>query len=560
MLEELNVLNYALIERVNLRFSRGLNILSGETGAGKSILIGAVGLLLGQKADISVIRSGTDEILVSGILNISDNPEALQWIEKHGISSEEEAIIIRRVVKRSGRGSIIIGSVPVTIAELKEFSTLLFDLHGQHEHQSLLKVENHRMLLDRFGNTEVLCGKVAEIYTKLTEFKKQYENSVASERERLREIDLLNFAITEIEEADLRIAEEEELEKEHRILVNHEKLFRLLENVYSNIAESRGGSLTGLRNSKNDMDELIQIDPKLAKFDNQLKDAFYEIEDFVENIREYKDSVEYDSERLTIVEDRMSKIRILQKKYGKSINEILEYCETSKETLIRYENWNDEKKKLEQNIMKLQAELIENAKTLSEKRNTAASVLQKKIELELGKLGMNKVKFRVLVRKKKDDEIKKYGMDNIEFVISTNPGEPFKRLRKIASGGELSRVMLAVKSILAESDNINVLIFDEVDAGIGGEVALAVGNKLKKLSTIKQIFCITHLATIAVYADNHFKVEKNIKDGRTLTQVERIKGNAVTKEISRMLSGDINNEAALKHADELLKKYRSFKT
>ncbi len=399
-----------------------------------------------------------------------------------------------------------------------------------------------------------------ERYTKLTEFKKQYENSVASERERLREIDLLNFAITEIEEADLRIAEEEELEKEHRILVNHEKLFRLLENVYSNIAESRGGSLTGLRNSKNDMDELIQIDPKLAKFDNQLKDAFYEIEDFVENIREYKDSVEYDSERLTIVEDRMSKIRILQKKYGKSINEILEYCETSKETLIRYENWNDEKKKLEQNIMKLQAELIENAKTLSEKRNTAASVLQKKIELELGKLGMNKVKFRVLVRKKKDDEIKKYGMDNIEFVISTNPGEPFKRLRKIASGGELSRVMLAVKSILAESDNINVLIFDEVDAGIGGEVALAVGNKLKKLSTIKQIFCITHLATIAVYADNHFKVEKNIKDGRTLTQVERIKGNAVTKEISRMLSGDINNEAALKHADELLKKYRSFKT
>jgi DNA repair protein RecN (Recombination protein N) len=308
------------------------------------------------------------------------------------------------------------------------------------------------------------------------------------------------------------------------------------------------------------MDELIQIDPKLAKFDNQLKDAFYEIEDFVENIREYKDSVEYDSERLIIVEDRMSKIRILQKKYGKSINEILEYCETSKETLIRYENWNDEKKKLEQNIVKLQAELVENAKTLSEKRNTAASVLQKKIELELGKLGMNKVKFRVLVRKKKDDEIKKYGMDNIEFVISTNPGEPFKRLRKIASGGELSRVMLAVKSILAESDNINVLIFDEVDAGIGGEVALAVGNKLKKLSTIKQIFCITHLATIAVYADNHFKVEKNIKDGRTLTQVERIKGNAVTKEISRMLSGDINNETALKHADELLKKYRSFKT
>lgn len=557
MLEELNVLNYALIEKVNLRFGKGLNVLSGETGAGKSILIGALGLLLGQKADISIIRTGTDEVFVSGILNISKNPEAMEWIKNHGISSEDGSIIIRRVVKRAGRGSIIIGSVPVTIAELKEFSTLLFDLHGQHEHQSLLKVENHRVLLDRYGNTEELCSRVAEIYTKLTEYKKQYESSVASERERLREIDLLKFAIKEIEEADLKTGEEEELENEHRILANHEKLFRLLENVYLNTSESRGGALSNLRICKNDMDELIQIDPKLAQFDNQFKDAFYEIEDFAENIREYKDSVEYDPERLTIVEERISKLRNLKKKYGDSIKEILDYCNTSKDTLLMYENWTDEKKKLEKNIEKLQQELDKDAGVLSEQRSKAALTLQKKVEEELSNLGMEKVKFRVLVRKRADNDITKYGMDNIEFVISTNPGEPFKRLRKIASGGELSRVMLAVKSILAQSDNINVLIFDEVDAGIGGEVAVAVGNKLKKLSIVKQIFCITHLATIAVYADNHFKVEKNVKDGRTLTYVERIKGDSVKREISRMLSGDKNNETALKHAEELLKKYRS---
>ena len=557
MLDELNVLNYALIERVHLKFTKGLNILSGETGAGKSILIGAVGLLLGQKADTSIIRSGTDEVLVSGILSVSKNTEALEWLERHGISTEEDTIIIRRAVKKSGRGSIIIGSVPVAINELKEFSTLLFDLHGQHEHQSLLKVENHRMLLDRFGNTEELCRKVTEIYTKLSEFKQQFENSVVSERERLREIDLLTFAIKEIEEAGFKPGEEEELEKEHRILVNHENLFRLLEQVHSNIAESRGGSLTGLRNSKNDMDELIRIDPELAQLNNQLNDAFYEIEDFTESIREYKQSVEYNPERLTIVEERISRINILSKKYGNSIKDILDYAESSKSTLARYENWNDEKKKLEQDIERLEAELNKNSKILSDKRNKAALVLQQKIEKELSSLGMAKVKFRVLVRNKKDGVITKYGADNIEFVISTNPGEPFKRLRKIASGGELSRVMLAVKSILAESDNINVLIFDEVDAGIGGEVAIAVGNKLKELSKIKQIFCITHLATIAVQADNHFKVEKNVKDNRTLTHIERIKGDLKIKEISRMLSGDTENETGLKHAEELLRKHRT---
>ena len=365
----------------------------------------------------------------------------------------------------------------------------------------------------------------------------------------------------EIEKAELKPDEDEELEKEHRILVNHERLYTLIESVYKNVSESRGGCLTGLRKIKNDMDEIIQIDTKLSALDNQFKDAFYEIEDFSDSIRNYKLSVAYDPDRLTIVEGRMTQIRNLKQKYADSIPELQEYLIKSRLELNSLENWEDEKKNLEKEIDLLEKNLSNCANELSEKRKKAAVILQERIENELSGLGMQKVRFRVLVRPKNKDklEIGMYGMDTIEFVISANPGEPYKRLRKIASGGELSRVMLAIKSILAESDNINTLIFDEVDAGIGGNVALSVGDRLKKLSELKQILCITHLATIAVRSDNHLKVQKLEKDNRTVTYIERIKGDNKKIEISRMLSGDIKGEAALKHAEELIKKYEKLK-
>lgn len=559
MLEELSIHNYALIERVTVKFAPGLNVLTGETGAGKSILVDALGLILGQKTDSSAIRFGTNETLVSGLVRVSDSPDVILWLDSHGISPEDGRIIVRRVVKRSGRGSIFIQSVPVTRSELSELASMLFDLHGQHEHQSLLKASNHRALLDRFGGTETLAARVGELHSQLVSLQSSLAKTMKDERERLREIDLLNHAVSEIEKAQLIVGEESKLEEEHRILANHEKLAHLIEEVYTNVSESRGGALTQLRRSKDALEEMTQIDTSIAKLQNQLQDAFYELEDFSESIRSYKSRIEFNPDRLASVEERVYLIKDLEKKYGDTIAEVLRYAEKCKSDLEELENWEDKKKSLEAEIKKVEQELLQAATELSEKRKVAAAKAGQLIEDELIYLGMPKVHFKILVQMRKNSQgepaVNQFGLDLVEFVISPNPGEPYKRLIKIASGGELSRVMLAIKSILLESDHINALIFDEVDVGIGGEVALAVGERLHKLSRIKQILCITHLATIAVRADNHLKVEKYEKNKRTFTDVTRVQGKNKKLEISRMLAGDSQNEVALKHAEDLLKKY-----
>ena len=559
MLEELHVHNYAIIDKLQVRFTSGLNILSGETGAGKSILVGALGLLLGDKTDTSIIRSGAEETTVSGIVSVPGNAEAAQWLAAHGIEAEEGAVILRRMLKSNGRGSLFIQSTPVTRADLHEFSTLLFDLHGQHEHQSLLDLENHRKLVDRWSGTEQLAERFHALYASLASLRERLSKLVGDERERLRRIDLLTYAVTEIKSLDPKPGEEEELEKELAILVHHEKLFTLLEEVHSQTAESAGGVLASLRKSRHAMDEILGIDSSLSKLSHQLEDAFYEIEDFSENIRQYKSRADFSPGRLDDVQSRLSSIRALEKKYGDTIEAVLEYCRTGEQELAGMENWEQEKKNLETDISRTEKEITEVARELSEKRKAASQVLQKKIEQELRELGMLKVSFRVLIADAARPDgtvvLTPWGRDSIEFVISPNLGEPFKRLRSIASGGELSRVMLAIKGVLAESDHVSTLIFDEVDAGIGGEVALSVGQRLSAISRHKQVLSITHLATIAVRADNHLKIEKVTQGGRTVTKVERVTGAARREEIARMLAGDRKGELSLQHAGELLSKY-----
>jgi len=559
MLEELHVHNYAIIDKLQVRFTGGLNILSGETGAGKSILVGALGLLLGDKTDTSIIRSGAEETTVSGIVSVPGNAEAAQWLAAHGIEAEEGAVILRRMLKSNGRGSLFIQSTPVTRADLHEFSTLLFDLHGQHEHQSLLDLENHRKLVDRWSGTEQLAERFHALYASLASLRERLSKLVSDERERLRRIDLLTYAVTEIKSLDPKPGEEEELEKELAILVHHEKLFTLLEEVHSLTAESAGGVLASLRKSRHAMDEILGIDSSLSKLSHQLEDAFYEIEDFSENIRQYKSRADFSPGRLDDVQSRLSSVRALEKKYGDTIEAVIEYCRTGEQELAGMENWEQEKKNLETDIARTEKEITEVARELSEKRKAASQVLQKKIEQELRELGMPKVSFRVLIADAARPDgtvvLTPWGRDSIEFVISPNLGEPFKRLRSIASGGELSRVMLAIKGVLAESDHVSTLIFDEVDAGIGGEVALSVGQRLSAISRHKQVLSITHLATIAVRADNHLKIEKVTQGGRTVTKVERVTGAARREEIARMLAGDRKGELSLQHAGELLSKY-----
>ncbi|MBN1525680.1 MAG: DNA repair protein RecN [Spirochaetales bacterium] len=561
MLEELIVHNFALIDRISIKFAKGLNILSGETGAGKSILIGALGLLLGQKGDPASIRSGTEEALVSGVLRVHDNPELLQWLKENGIDPEDGCVILRRNLKKSGRGSIYIQSIPVTLASLREFTALIIDMHGQHDHQSLLVLENHRKVLDKFARCEEKSLQFREAFLELKSLKERFAKLQSNERERLRQIDILKHSIAEIEEAKLKPKEDEELDGEHRLLANHERLYELLEQIYNSIAENRGGALSGIRHARSQMDELAEIDPALSSMKNQLEDAFYEMEDFIEGIRGVRDQTKFDPERLKAVEERLAEIRLLKKKYGNTIEEITAYADESRQELAAIENWEEDRETLKTDIQKREREIISLADQLSAERKKAAEQLQKRVEDELKNLAMPKVQFKVQVSVKTSEAGKPviglYGKDEIEFVISPNVGEPFKKLKSIASGGELSRVMLALKSALAEADNIACLIFDEIDAGIGGEVALSVGERLAKLSRLKQILCITHLATIAVRADNHLKVEKNIDNGRTFTSVKLIHGKEQTEEIARMLSGDKQQEVSIRHAEELIEKYGS---
>lgn len=558
MLEELHVHNYAIIDKLQVRFTDGLNVLSGETGAGKSILVGALGLLLGDKTDTSIIRSGAEETSVSGIVSVAGNAEAAQWLASHGIEPEDGAVILRRMLKSNGRGSLFIQSSPVTRADLHDFSSLLFDLHGQHEHQSLLDLENHRRLVDRWAGTEELAQRFHSLYASLASLRERLSSLVSDERERLRRIDLLTYAVKEIKALAPRPGEEEELEKELAILVHHEKLFTLLEEVHGAVAEGAGGVLAALRKARHSMEEILAIDASLSRQSHQLEDAFYEIEDFAESVRQYKARTDFSPGRLDDVQSRLSAIRSLEKKYGDTIDAVLEYCRAGEQELSGMENWEGEKKSLEEEIARTEKEIAGVARELSERRKAGSQELQKKIESELRQLGMPKVSFRVLVQdaaREGTPVLTPWGKDAIEFVISPNLGEPFKKLRAIASGGELSRVMLAIKGVLAESDHVSSLIFDEVDAGIGGEIALAVGERLGALARHKQVLCITHLATIAVRADNHLRIEKVTQSGRTVTRVEKVTGDARQEEIARMLAGDRKGELSLQHAGELLAKY-----
>lgn len=561
MLEELVVQNYALIDRLQVRFSPGLNILTGETGAGKSILIGALGLILGMKADTGAIRAGTEEIDVSGIVKPDNNPDVQTWMEEKGIAAENNSIIIRRVVKKNGKGTIYVQSTPFTLAALRELTGMLFDLHGQHEHQSLLSPENHRRLLDHYGNITAAVTAFSALYARLLKVREEHAALIAEQRERVRKVELLEYAIQEIEDAKLTVGEEEQLRQEQNLLANHERLIQLVEEVYGATAESRGGALSNLRQARGLLAEIVKIDSHLNDSNQQLENVFFELEDFVENLGRYKGSINFDPARLEKIEERLDLIKRLEKKYGGTIEEVLAHLEESRRALEGIQNSDATQKKLEEQITGQEKELKARAANITHLRKQAAGGLQEKIVGELKQLGMPKVRFQVQIEDRTSDSGKVLyagtGKDKVEFLIAPNLGEPFKKLVQIASGGELSRIMLAIKTVLAESDHINSLIFDEVDAGIGGEVAIAVGERLRGLAKSKQVLCITHLATIAVQADNHIKVEKITQADRTVTRVSPVTGPERQEEIARMLAGDRTGDTSLKHAQELLQKYSS---
>lgn len=563
MLEDLIIKDFAIIDSVQLEFTKGFNVLTGETGAGKSILIGALSFLLGGKAEVSQIRNGAQEARVSGTVFISEKQkEALAWLAERNIELENNRILLRRIIKESGKTAAWIQDTPVTKNELADFTGFLVDIHGQHEHQSLMKVSEHRKFLDAYAGIVPQVESFTQLYNELVEKRKILAEMNTSDAERNQKIELLKFAVDEIENAKLKVQEEEELSAEEARLTQYEKLYDEIEQL-SQLLNSEGGSLSQLKRSRPIMEKVSSIDSTLTSLSSRLETAYYEIDDIAEEIKSYKNSLVYDPSRLEQVQDRLALIYKLKKKYvpqnDSTIADLLNYKEQAQIQLESLSSFEGNRSALEAEVNEIAKKVSLEAKKLSEKRNSAAKEMAEKIQAVLANLGMKGTVFDAgLSMKPQTGGIQRcgpYGVDNIEFMISANPGSPLRPLAKIASGGELSRVMLAFKTILADTDTTPTLIFDEIDTGIGGEVAVAIGDHIKKLALKHQILCISHLANIAVCADTHIKIEKSVNLQKTTTSVRVITGQERIVEIARMLAGDSASAASLEHARVLLSQY-----
>jgi len=576
MLEDLTIKDFALIDSDYLEFSKGFTVLSGETGAGKSILIGALSFLLGGKADIQQIRAGKKEASVSGTFLLQkglpvrseivedDEPRnALEWLSLHGIEIENDRVLLRRIIRDTGKSGAWINDTPVTRGDLAQFSSFLVDIHGQHEHQSLMKVSEHRKYLDARAGITAEVEAFTTKYAELVQKRKQLAQYNLSDSERLRKLDMMSFAVKEMSEAKLKPNEDTELEEEQARLASYEKIYSDVDSIDQMLSSDDSGVIGLLKKIRRDSSHVTELDKSLSALDERVESAFYELSDIAAEFSDYKAKLVYDPNRLQTVEDRLSLIYNLKKKYASSVNaplsEVFAYFDGAQKYIEENGDGNNRKEQLTAEIKALEKVVLTQAEKLSAARKATASAMNSEVDQILSKLGMKGTTFCVQINQKAGTEVEQlcgpYGKDDIEFMISANPGNPPLPLAKIASGGELSRVMLALKTIFARTDNVETLVFDEIDTGIGGEVAVAVGAHIKNLAKTRQIFCITHLASIAVYADNQIKIEKSVSGEITSSNVYPIEGEARVAEIARMLSGDSDTAQSLEHARSLLAKF-----
>lgn len=550
MLINLHVKNLALIQEVDVDFKNGLIVLTGETGAGKSLILGSVNIALGNKVSKDMIRTGAEFSIVELTFSVKD--EIIKKIKDMDIYvGEDNTVTVTRKISE-GRSVSKINGETVNIHTLKEVMGMLVDIHGQHDHQSLLYPQNHLKILDKYAKDQIAGEKreLKELYAEYVALQKKLENYDMDEAKRAREIEFAEYEVNEIDLADLKPDEDIQLEDEFKKLSGSQEISAGLAEVYQYLnyeSDNGAGSLIGRAVSR--MNSFKGFDDKVEQFRDTICDIDSLCRDLTGEIVDYSNSLDYDPAYVKEVEDRLDTINHLKLKYGRTIEEILKYRDEKQNYLENLKNYDDEKEKIKEQSARLENQMQQVCEELSVKRRKAALILEELVIKALTDLNFLSVSFKIDIQKK--ENFSENGYDHVEFMISTNPGEPLKPLAKVASGGELSRIMLAVKSILATEDEIETLIFDEIDTGISGKTASMVAEKLAKISVNHQVVCISHLAQIAAMADSHYLIEKKLENDATFTNIYPLRRDESVRELVRMNGDGTITNAAMSHAMEM---------
>lgn len=553
MLIELDIKNFALIDHITLSFDKGFTVLTGETGAGKSIIIDAVALCLGGRGDRGLVKFGSDKARIQAVYDVNHCREVLAIMEEYGIEVDEERqLIVTRDLYSNGKSICRINGQNVTQSILKKIMSRLINIYGQHEHQSLLDQSVHCQILDDYGGekTKSLLNDFKKHFQRIVSLKRELERLGINDQERARQLDFLRTQIREIDEANLMEAEEENLKKQNELLRNAQQIFKALGLFYDGVYEG-GEYPSSLDLLSSNIKELAHISPfseSLEEFSNRAEDIRINLEELCRDIRAYHDQIEFSPDELEKIQQRLETINHMKRKYGQSIEEILTYRDSLIIELDELLNSAERHSKLTEELKQEEETALSLAEKLSKQRNKTAKTLENDMVSILETLNMGKVSFSV---SRKRTELSGNGVDEITFLISTNAGEPLKELMKIASGGEMSRIMLAFKTLFAKIDDIPTLIFDEIDAGISGRTAQVVGEKMAYVAKTHQVICITHLPQIAALAKNHYMIEKQLSKNKTKVCVNLLMGTERLYEVGRLLNGSVT-EITLEHAKEML--------
>ncbi|WP_430488762.1 DNA repair protein RecN [Rossellomorea marisflavi] len=557
MLQELSIKNFAIIDSIALSFEEGLTVLSGETGAGKSIIIDAIHLLVGGRGSSEFVRHGENKAEIEGLFLLDDpHHPCYAKASEFGIDIEEGMIVLRRDISSTGKSVCRVNGKLVTIATMREIGSTLIDIHGQHEHQELMNEHLHLTLLDQFGGKDIASSLTAylDVFDEYQTVSRQLKRLNENEQEMAHRLDLIQFQQKEIQDAELRLHEDDELQEEKLKLVNFEKLYEALQTSYDSLrGERKGMDWAGL--AMGHLETAAEVDAQFGGTLESVSSAYYILEDAAHAIRAELDQLEFEPGRLDMIESRLNEINGLKRKYGSSIEEILAYGSRIEEEIETIINKDSHVQQLQDQLQSLENDLSVEAENLTIARKKWAKKLTVSIHEQLKQLYMDKTKFEVKFLTDGDAvnrKFKKEGWDEVEFYISTNPGEPLKPLSKVASGGELSRIMLALKTIFSKHQGITSIIFDEVDTGVSGRVAQSIAEKIYQVAVHSQVMCISHLPQVAAMADCHLFISKKQANGRTSTKVKRLEENEKIQEISRMISGVEITDLTLEHAKELL--------